>query len=46
MDLITQSRTITCPEMVVSFNDKIVGTVNELEFDDGKYKYNLKKLFK
>jgi len=40
--MITQSRTITCPEILVSFNNKIIGTVNELEFSDGDYKFNLK----
>lgn len=44
MDLTTQSRTVTCPEILVSVNNQIVGTVNSLEFSDGDYKYNMKKV--
>ena len=46
MDMITQSGTITCSEILVSFNNKIIGTVNELEFSDGDCRYNLKKVIK
>jgi len=44
MDLTTQSRTVTCPEMVVSINNEIVGTVDELEFSHGDCKYNFKEV--
>jgi len=46
MDLNTQHKTTTSTEILVSFDNQIIGTVNSLEYSDGEYKCNLKKVVK